>query len=39
LLNLQEGGAGTTLPEVEVLLKGVLGLPGVEGFLVFNEAG
>ena len=30
-----EGG----LPEVEIILKGLLGEKGVEGFLVFNDAG
>lgn len=30
---------GDSLPEVEVMLKGLLTQPGVEGFLVFNEAG
>ncbi len=27
------------MPEVDVLLKGLLGQPGVEGFLVFNDDG
>lgn len=27
------------MPEVEVLLKGLLSQPGVEGFMVFNDAG
>jgi hypothetical protein len=30
-----EGG----LPEVEIILKGLLGEKGVEGFLVFNDQG
>jgi dynein light chain roadblock-type len=31
--------AGDSLPEVEVLLRGLLGQPGVEGFMVFNNSG
>jgi hypothetical protein len=27
------------LPEVEVMLRGLLAQPGVEGFLVFNQDG
>ena len=32
-----DGGPGG-LPEVDVLLKGLMAQPGVEGFLVFNDA-
>jgi len=37
---LQAGAAGADgLPEVEVLLKGLMSQPGVEGFMVFNDSG
>lgn len=32
-------GATDALPEVDVIMKGLLSQPGVEGFLVFNESG
>ncbi len=34
-----QAGAGDSMPEVEVLLKGLLAQSGVEGFLVFNDEG
>lgn len=30
---------GDSMPEVDVLMKGLLSQPGVEGFMVFNDAG
>lgn len=33
----KEGGDG--IPEVDVLMRGLLSQPGVEGFMVFNNAG
>jgi Roadblock/LC7 domain len=35
----KKGEKGDSMPEVEVLLKGLLSQPGVEGFMVFNNAG
>lgn len=35
----QGAATGDGLPEVDVLMRGVLAHPGVEGFLVFNETG
>lgn len=31
--------AESGLPEVDILLRGLLSLPGVEGFMVYNESG
>ena len=30
---------GDGLPDVDVLMKGLLAQPGVEGFMVFNDSG
>ena len=32
-------GATEGLPEVEILMKGLLAQPGVDGFMVYNESG
>ncbi|RYG44072.1 hypothetical protein EON67_12170, partial [archaeon] len=32
-------GTGDGLPEVEILMRGLLSQPGVEGFMVYNDAG
>jgi hypothetical protein len=34
-----QGGAADALPEADVLLKPVLNQPGVEGFMLLNDAG
>ena len=30
---------GDGLPEVDILLRGMLSHPGVEGFMIYNDAG
>lgn len=36
----KKAGAPTEgLPEVDILMRGLMSQPGVEGFMVFNESG
>ena len=35
----KDKGDGQGLPEIDVLMKGLLAQPGVEGYMVFNDAG
>lgn len=35
----KDKGEGHGLPEVDVLMKGLLAQPGVEGYMVFNDSG